>query len=213
MKKTLFASIFIFTLALQTPVFAQGMMGQLNTYNMMGSNQNLTGSTQSTDQTAADEAAGKDIWNKLQAKQVDCKSLTDDNYDVLGDYFMGLMAGGSHASMNDSMVRMMGADGEKQMHVAMGKRLSGCDTNAAFPEQYQQFSSQMPMMGGFNNQNFPMMRGGFNSQYSPWNGNMMGENGFPEIAVVSSISLLLVWTVLILSIAALVRYLKSSKRK
>ena len=105
--------------------------------------------TSATDNhTASEEAEGKVIWEKLQAKQLECKNLTNDNFEVLGEYFMGQMAGSSHEVMNNMMVRMMGEEGEKQMHIAMGKRNSGCDTSVGF----------MPMMG------------------SGW-GNMMGWGG------------------------------------
>ncbi len=104
--------------------------------------------TFSTDNhTAQEEAEGKEIWEKLQAKQLECKNLTDDNFEVLGEYFMGQMAGSSHEAMNNMMVRMMGEEGEKQMHIAMGKRNSGCGVGF------------IPMMGsGFGN-----MMGGWGS--------------------------------------------------
>ena len=173
--------------------------------------------------TAQDEAEGKAVWDKLQSKQTDCKSLTDDDYDVLGDYFMGLMHGDNHALMNDNMTRMMGEDGEKAMHISMGKRMSGCDTTAAFPVQFEQFSSMMPMMGGSmmsgpmmgdqKSQNLGMMRGDFNYQYSPFDHNMMGKNVPHEMIIVCLITLVLVWGVLILTCAALIHYIKSSKGK
>lgn len=80
-----------------------------------------------TVQTTQDERAGKAVWDKLQSKQVTCKDLKDDDFDVLGDFFMGNMMGGSHDSMNQKMAQRLGDDREKQMHIAMGKRLSGCD--------------------------------------------------------------------------------------
>ena len=52
---------------------------------------------------------------------------------MLGEYFMGQMAGDSHAAMNAMMIQAHGEDGEEQIHIVMGKRLSGCDTSAAFP--------------------------------------------------------------------------------
>lgn len=93
---------------------------------MMGKSVNST----NQEQTAKDEAEGKVVWDKLQNKQVTCKDLKDDDFDVLGDFFMGNMMGGSHDSMNQRMAQQLGDDGEKLMHIAMGKRLSGCDTNS-----------------------------------------------------------------------------------
>jgi uncharacterized membrane protein len=80
--------------------------------------------------TAIEEKEGKVIWEKLQAKQINCDTLTDGDYERLGEYYMGQMVGDSHESINTMMERMMGKEGEEQMHVVMGKRLSGCDTSA-----------------------------------------------------------------------------------
>lgn len=123
MKKLLSIATLLFILII-TPsmTFAQGMMGDGH--------------------TAREEAEGKEIWEKLQAKQVECKNLTNDNFESLGEYFMGQVltpsglvlsnvegaegAGSSHEVMNKMVVRMMGEEREKQMHMAMGKRNSGC---------------------------------------------------------------------------------------
>src|SRR3990167_4344636 len=83
--------------------------------------------------TAREEHEGKELWNKLQAKEIACENLNDENYGVLGEYFMGQMSGDSHAAMNAMMIQAHGEDGEEQIHIVMGKRLSGCDTAAAFP--------------------------------------------------------------------------------
>ena len=78
--------------------------------------------------TAREEQEGKELWNKLQAKEIACENLGDEQYGVLGEYFMGQMAGDSHAAMNAMMIQAHGEDGEEQIHIVMGKRLSGCDT-------------------------------------------------------------------------------------
>jgi hypothetical protein len=192
MKKIAIFAILVGLLTTTAAVHAQGMMGQ----NFFNTQQSVDSTT-----TAQDEAEGKAVWDKLQSKQVDCKNLTDDDYDVLGDYFMGLMAGGNHAAMNESMVRMMGDEGEKQMHIVMGKRFSGCDAAAVLPAQYQGFSNMMPMMGGFNYQNYP------------WHNSLMGKYGFSVIPAVCWMSLILVWTVLVFVILALAHYIKGPKRK
>src|SRR3989344_5194549 len=83
--------------------------------------------------TAREEQEGKDLWNKLQAKEVVCADLNDEQYGVLGEYFMGQMSRDFHAAMNAMMIQAHGEDGEEQIHIVMGKRLSGCDTSAAFP--------------------------------------------------------------------------------
>lgn len=124
--------------AFPTKTLAQGMMGQF--FNGSSSSVDVSG-------TAKDEAEGKVIFDKLQAKQVTCQELTDDDFDVLGDYYMAQMAGSTeaHAQMNARMTQMMGENGEKQMHVALGKRLSGCNTGAAYSNNSN--SGFAPMMG------------------------------------------------------------------
>src|SRR3989344_2522564 len=78
----------------------------------------------SDNHTAREEAEGKAIWEKLQTKQLECKDLTDETYDSLGEYFMGQSIGYTprHALMNQMMISMMGEEGERQMHIVMGKR-------------------------------------------------------------------------------------------
>lgn len=116
-------------------VFAQSMMRE---------------STETTTDghTTREEKEGKEIWEKLQAKHVECKNLTNDDFESLGEYVMGQMAGSSHVVMNTMMVRMMGEEGEKQMHIAMGKRNSGC--GASFiPMMGSGWSDVMGSWGGF----------------------------------------------------------------
>ena len=103
------------------------------------------------DHTIREEAEGKELWNKLQAKEVACENLNDEQYGVLGEYFMGTMSGKSHAAMNAMMIQMHGEDGEKQIHIVMGKRLSNCDTLAAFPTESFGWMPMMNMMFPFNN--------------------------------------------------------------
>src|SRR3989344_514412 len=116
----------------------------------------------SDNHTAREEAEGKEIWEKLQAKQLECKDLADETYDSLGEYFMGQSIGDTqrHALMNQMMISMIGEKGEREMHIVMGKRLSGCDTSAQIPANDIGF---MPMMMG-------IMRGGGNNMMSGWGG-------------------------------------------
>src|SRR3989339_2084815 len=147
MKKIFFITIFIFVFGFVLfPSFssAQGMMG--NT------------ATVSNGHTAREEAEGKAVWEKLQTKELACKDLSDDNFWTLGEYFMGQMMGNSHEAMNNMMIQIMGEQGEEQMHVVMGKRLSGCDTSVAFPSQETGFMPMMQMMmGGVSMMNFGFM--------------------------------------------------------
>src|SRR3989338_3704811 len=193
MKKLFLTAIFLFTLLLTPSVtFAQGMMG-----NWTSSPSSVT----SDDHTAGEEIEGKEIWNKLQTKQLECKNLTDEQYGSLGEYFMGQSIGNTqrHILMNQMMTSMMGEEGEEQAHIAMGKRLSGCEPNAQVPSNGVGF---MPMMW--------MMGGGGNSMMGTGWGNMMG--GWNGFGLLGWIPMLLFWILLILGVVALIRYLGRSSQ-
>ena len=190
MKKSLLTAIILITLLLTpTSAFAQGMMTS------------SLSSVTYDDHTAREEVEGKEIWEKLQAKQLECKNLTDEQYGSLGEYFMGQSIGDTqrHALMNQMMTNMMGEEGEEQMHVAMGKRVSGCEPNAQVPSNGVGFMPMMWMMGGGGN---PMMGTGW--------GNMMG--GWNGFGILGWIPMLLFWVLLILGVVALFRYLGGSTR-
>lgn len=152
------------------------------------------------DHTAREEQEGKEVWEKLQAKQLECKDLTDNQYASLGEYFMGQSIGGTqrHSAMNQMMISMMGEEGEEQMHAAMGKRSSGCEPNAQTPSNGMGFMPMMWMVKGGGN---PMMG------YGGW-GNMMGW-GF---GILGWLFMIIFWVLIILGIVALIRYLGGSGR-
>jgi putative membrane protein len=147
--------------------FAQGMMSSW-----------INGTT-SDEHTAQEETKGKIVWNKLQTKQLNCKNLTDDDYDVLGEYFMGISIGntGRHAFMNQMMKNMMGEKGETQIHITLGKKSSGCNTS-------------IPLSTGYN---FVSMMGG-------WGGFGLGW-------LIMIVFMILFWLLIILGVISLFRYL------
>ena len=67
--------------------------------------------------TPQEEKEGKELWDKFQAKEVACADMRDEDFGVLGEYFMGQMMGDSHAAMNAMMIQMHGEEGEEQTHV------------------------------------------------------------------------------------------------
>ncbi|HQU09101.1 MAG TPA: SHOCT domain-containing protein, partial [Opitutales bacterium] len=122
------------------------------------------------------------ILGKLQSNQTSCSNLTDDDFDKLGDYYMGQMMGTSHSTMDALMAQRIGEDNDRLMHIALGKRLSGCDVSAAFPVQGAGFLPMMGMMGGL-----ATSYGGYQPNYSmmgnfgyPNGYSMMGYGGFPS---------------------------------
>ena len=157
-----------------------------------------------SDHTAREEAEGKIVWEKLQAKQIQCSDLSDENFGALGEYFMGTMLGASHEAMNNMMIQMMGEKGEEQMHVVMGKRLSGCDTSAAFPSQGVGFMPMMQMMTGAR---LPDGQG-WSSPFSfnKLNNSMMNF-GFTPLGGFGWIFMILWWALIIAGIVALIKWL------
>lgn len=193
MKKILLIITF-FLLFSPSVAFAQGMMD-------WGNNSNASSSAVAA--TAQDQIRGKQIWEQLQAKKIQCKSLTNDNYELLGEYFMGQMIGDTerHALMNSMMQNMMGKNGEEQMHIVLGKRFSGCELNASTPQNMMDNGMMSMMMGG------GMMGGGVNSMmgYGGWNNMMDGLGGFG----LGWMFMILLWVLVILLIAALVKWMVS----
>lgn len=164
------------------------------------------------DHTAREEAEGRAMWDKLQAKQITCADVSDEDFGALGEYFMGLMLapsgvegmGNSHAAMNQMMVTMMGEEGEEQAHIVMGKRLSGCDPAAVFPSQGAGFMPMMNMMTGgwsFDKARDGSSPFGFNSM------NTMMNVGFGPFGGFGWIFMILWWVLIIAGIAALIKWL------
>lgn len=119
-----------------TPVFAQGMMG--STY--------LSSGIQTDPGLLQEEAQGAEVWQKMQRQELVCGVLTDNQFELLGEYFMGQMMGDAHAAMNARLKASLGDEGEVQTHVTLGKRLSGCNPNAVYSAGYLGFMPRMGMM-------------------------------------------------------------------
>ena len=152
--------------------------------------------------TTREEQEGKEFWNKLQAREVTCDDLSDEQYGVLGEYFMGQMTGDSHVAMNAMMIQAYGEGGEEQIHIVMGRRLSGCDTSAAFPAIS---GGWMPMVN--------MMWGGWSSPFSNNNStNNMMNFGFGLFNSFGWIFMILWWVLIIAGIVALIRWLIRQSR-
>src|SRR3989344_2890361 len=91
---------------------------------------------------------------KLIDSKADCKSLSNSQLEIMGEYYMEQMhPGESHELMHQMMGLKEGSEDEEQFHINMAKVLYCGETNA--------FGSGGMMSGGMMN----MMMGG---------GNMMG---------------------------------------
>jgi putative membrane protein len=139
-------------------------------------------------QTTQEEKQGAEIWNKLQNKETTCASLDDDQFDLLGEYFMGQMTGTMHTSMNAMLAQRYGENEEKQIHVTLGKQWSGCDASAA---ETNAVSSWMPMMWG----NVSIGQSG----YSPSKYGTMMSGGWGYGSGFVGLVVMIVWWILILT--------------
>ena len=186
-------------------IFAASIIGSFVTSvnaQMMGGFSNSSADwNEVVEHTAREEQEGKELWNKLQTKEIVCENLGDEQYGVLGEYFMGQMAGDSHAAMNAMMIQVHGEDGEEQIHIVMGKRLSGCDTSAALPAGSLGW---MPMMN--------MMWGGWSSPFNNNSTNNMMNFGFGPLGGFGWIFMILWWVLIIAGIVAIIKWLISQSR-
>ncbi|MEY4744335.1 MAG: hypothetical protein RL272_280 [Candidatus Parcubacteria bacterium] len=208
MKTTAYAAAAALSLMLAAPAFAQGMMWRQGAA--------ADSSAASAAQTGQDEAAGREIWANLKAGTVKCADLKDDDFDVLGDYFMGIMAGdtASHDAMNRAMTQRLGDAGEKQMHVIMGKRASGCDSSAAYPAGT---TGYWPMMGGTVSQadgtwDRPAENAGFFRGGNMMYGNFAVAGFSPWFHWPMLVTMALVWIALVLAIIALLSWISKQKK-
>jgi putative membrane protein len=167
------------------------------------------------DHTAREEAEGKAVWERLQVKETTCTELAAEDYEALGEYFMGRMLGSSHAIMNQMMMQRMGEEGEEQMHEVMGRRMSGCDVAAAFPAAGADFTPMMMnMMGGGGAwQKYPAPSSNQAGEGSvPWKDNnnlfnsIMGGFGYP-MGFGGGLFMVLWWILIIVALVTLVRWL------
>lgn len=194
MKKLI---IIIFTASV-IGLFATGANAQ-----MMGGFSNSSADWDKVvEHTLREEKEGKELWDKFQAKEVVCADFNDEQYGVLGEYFMGQMAGDSHAAMNAMMIQAHGEDGEEQIHIVMGKRLSGCDTSA---NANGIGGGWIPMMN--------MMWGGWSSPFGNNSINNMMNFGFGPFGVFGWIFMILWWVLIIAGIVALIKWLIGQSRE
>ena len=145
--------------------------------------------------------------NVTSQVQVDCSKVTDDQFNELGDAYMGTTL--PNQQQHEVMDNMMGGEGSeslRQAHINMGRSYLGCWSD------YTSGPISMPMMGG--------MMGGYGSYGGnyPING-MMGNNGwgldmmggYDGFVWFGWITMILVWALLILGIAAIVKWLRKTQ--
>lgn len=95
--------------------------------------------------SAATGARGAQVLEQVQAGDLRCRSLSTAELERIGEYVMGRMLGSpsAHAVTDRQMTAAMGVAGERQAHVFMRQRFSGCATGRA-PSS---FGTMMGMVG------------------------------------------------------------------
>ena len=81
-----------------------------------------------------EEAQGKQFFDELQSKQTTCAKLTNSDFEKIGEYVMSQMFGSNtnaHIAMNERIQQMRGQTGEEQMHIQIGRSVTGCSTTAS----------------------------------------------------------------------------------
>jgi len=194
MKKILFSILSIGFLISASTAYAQ--MGMMGGYWQDG-NQAQPAQSEELKSTLQNIYSSQNVSSRAA---VDCSKVTDDQFNKLGDAYMGVML--PNQQQHESMDNMMGGEGSaslKQAHINMGRSYLGCWSN------YNSGPVYMPMMGGFG-----MMGGNdsYGNYYAPngmmgWSGMMGGYYGG-----LGWITMILVWTLLILGIIAAVKWLR-----
>ncbi len=183
MKKTIFVTILISGIIASFSVLAHGA-------------------------TEEEVTKGRAIFEKLENKELSCDGLLDQDFELVGEYFMAKMMGESHEAMNTMMENMMGEKGEKDVHIAMGKRMSGCDPTAIMPQgmmNMMNYGTGSGMMGN------GMMGNWGNNMMGGWN-NMMGGNffGWNWLGLIYQVLFI---ALVVLAIAALIKWLSKQNNK
>jgi|GEM_PF-197862 len=151
----------------------------------------------------SESAEGKIIQERIQSKELSCGDLKDGDFEKLGDYYMEQMIGNNHAAMDTMMQNMIGAKKNDEMHIVMGKRLSGCDSSAFFSNEGVGFMPTISMMGGNN------MMGNWSGPNNNKLNNFMMNFGYGGFSVFGLLWMILWWGLIIVGIIALTRWLNN----
>lgn len=137
MKRLLIGFIVLGSFAIALPASAQ--VGMMNNY------RSTTASI--TAANTALSAALQDVSTRQgvsSVSQLTCSKITDDQFETIGDAYMGTMF--PSEAQHQAMEQVMGGEGSaslRQAHITMGRAYLGCWSGYASGPVY------MPMMGGY----------------------------------------------------------------
>lgn len=178
-------------------VFVSGASAQVG---MMGGYERSAADVSTTRTDAGANAALQDIYqsqNITSESQINCSKVTDAQFEKLGDAYMDMVV--PNKAQHEAMDNMMGGEGSAslaQAHANMGRSYLGCWSG------YASAPVSMPMLGTQGSAND--WSGGGWGMMNGWYG------GFGWLGVVT---MLLVWLLLGLGIAALVKWLAKNRKK
>ena len=137
MKKTVITLVALFTLTFGITNITHAQMG------MMGGTWSTNETNNHTSQELGDVlSAILNTQNISEQSKVDCSKVTDDQFEKLGDAYMGTMFVSD--TQHEAMDEMMGGEDStslQQAHINMGRSYLGCWSN------YNSGPIAMPMMG------------------------------------------------------------------
>lgn len=199
MKQLIITLVAVFALTLGVVNVTHAQMG------MMGGTWGTTQTNSNTSQELRDTlSAILSTQNISDQSKVDCSKVTDDQFEKLGDAYMGTMF--ASTAQHEAMDNMMGGEGSaslRQAHINMGRSYLGCWSN------YNSGPIAMPMMG-YGGGHGMMGTYGYQPDItrSNYHNNMMGYgfNGFGGTGWLGGgLVMGLFWLLLIVSVVALVR--------
>ncbi len=141
--KKIILSLFVVSLFIFTGT-AYAQMGMMGGYEQYGNTALVSV------QNSEARGALKEIYQTQgvdSQSKIDCSKVTDDQFDKLGDAYMGGML--SNETQHEFMDNMMGGEGSdslRQAHVNMGRSYLGCWSNYSSGPVY------MPMMNGYGSE-------------------------------------------------------------
>jgi len=149
----------------------------------------------------------KNLLDKYQVSKtqdLDCKKITDDEFEQVGDAQMEVMHPGEAHEAMDQMMGGEGSDSLKSMHIRMGQNYLGCQNNSNYNHD---------MMGGIGMMGSSMTGNGFSNSYKPnrqFTGNHMGwmNNDYNNFSFAPILMMTGFWVLLIIGIILLVIFLR-----
>jgi uncharacterized membrane protein len=89
-----------------------------------------------------------DEAKQLIDSEISCDKLTDEQFEMIGEYYMEQMHPGEAHEMMDKMMGGEGSDSLKQMHIQMAKRLYCNEDVGGMMSSSRGMMGMMNMMGG-----------------------------------------------------------------